>query len=135
VFQESAQVLLIRSDSSSRHCAMSCGAYSTAGKKCGVKAGFVSGAIFTPNLLPALRPPIPIHWRKADIANQRMRLAAPNVAFKITALRSRLGEFESHAKRFILCRSSRTTPPLSLAGSFELHAIIDHAGWAEAPVL
>ena len=27
-----------------RHCAISCGAYSTDGKKCGVKAGFVSGA-------------------------------------------------------------------------------------------
>jgi hypothetical protein len=28
-----------------RHCAISCGTYSTDGKKCGVKAGFVSGAI------------------------------------------------------------------------------------------
>jgi GxxExxY protein len=45
--------------------------------------------------------PVPVIGGKRHIANQRMRMAAPNVAFKITALRSRLGEFESHAKRLI----------------------------------
>ena len=130
-----------------RHCAISCGAYSTDGKKCGISRIRVRGfQIFLPQIFyqHSIHPcpytaPSPtqritqdefkqiagevmqhvftihnefgrffdeqIYTKKLvdrrHIANQRMRLAAPNVAFKITALRSRLGEFESHATRLI----------------------------------
>lgn len=45
--------------------------------------------------------PVPVMGSKGHLANQRMRLAAPNVAFKITALQDRLDDFEKQARRLL----------------------------------
>lgn len=45
--------------------------------------------------------PVPVIGSKGHLADQRMRLAAPNAAFKFTALQGRLEEFEMHARRLL----------------------------------
>jgi GxxExxY protein len=45
--------------------------------------------------------PVPVMGKNGTLGDQRMRLAAPGVAFKITALRDRLDEFENQASRFL----------------------------------
>ena len=44
---------------------------------------------------------IPVMGTKGHLADQRMKIAAPQVAFKITALQSRLPEFELQARKLI----------------------------------
>jgi len=39
--------------------------------------------------------------KKGHLADQRMRMAAPDVAFKITALQERPNEFEIQARKLI----------------------------------
>jgi GxxExxY protein len=45
--------------------------------------------------------PVPVMGNKGHLADQRMRLAAPNVAFKFTALQDRLDDFERQARRLL----------------------------------
>lgn len=45
--------------------------------------------------------PVPVTGSKGHLADQRMRLAAPNVAFKITVLQERLEDFERQARRVL----------------------------------
>ena len=45
--------------------------------------------------------PVPVIGSRGHITDQRMRVIAPNVAFKITAFEGRLEAFEVHAKRLI----------------------------------
>ncbi len=45
--------------------------------------------------------PVPVIGNKGRLADQRMKLAAPDVAFKITALQARLDEFETQARKLI----------------------------------
>ncbi len=45
--------------------------------------------------------PISVRGRNGFLMNQRMRMAAPNVTFKITALQERLNDFASHASKLI----------------------------------
>jgi GxxExxY protein len=46
--------------------------------------------------------PVPVIGKKGHLADQRMRLAAPGVAFKITGLLGGMAHFEDHARRFLL---------------------------------
>ncbi|MDZ4401729.1 GxxExxY protein [Prosthecobacter sp.] len=52
--------------------------------------------------------PVPVIGNKGHLADQRMRLLAPNVAFKFTALQERLDEFESQARRLLRHTSLQT---------------------------
>jgi GxxExxY protein len=45
--------------------------------------------------------PVPVMGNKGHIADQRMRLAAPNVAFKLTSLQDHLDDFEHQARRLL----------------------------------
>jgi|APTNR8051073442_1049403.scaffolds.fasta_scaffold03059_2 GxxExxY protein len=45
--------------------------------------------------------PVPVMGKKGHLADQRMRMVAPEVAFKITALQERLDEFEVQARKFL----------------------------------
>ncbi len=45
--------------------------------------------------------PVPVIGHKGHLVDQRMRLAAPGVAFKITGLQKRLEEFEHQAMRLL----------------------------------
>jgi GxxExxY protein len=45
--------------------------------------------------------PVPVMGPKGHLANQRMRLAAPGAAFKLTALQDRFDDFERHALRLL----------------------------------
>jgi GxxExxY protein len=45
--------------------------------------------------------PVPVMGKKGHLADQRMRMVAPDVAFKITALQERLDEFEIQARKLI----------------------------------
>lgn len=45
--------------------------------------------------------PVPVMGNKGHLADQRMRLAAPNVAFKLTALQDHLDDFEHQARRLL----------------------------------
>lgn len=45
--------------------------------------------------------PVPVMGTKGHLADQRLRLAAPNIAFKFTALQGRLKEFESQTRRLL----------------------------------
>jgi GxxExxY protein len=45
--------------------------------------------------------PVPVMGNNGHLADQRMRLAAPNVAFKLTALQDHLDDFEHQARRLL----------------------------------
>lgn len=45
--------------------------------------------------------PVPVMGRNGQLADQRMRMAAPDVAFKITGLLERTDEFETHARKLM----------------------------------
>jgi GxxExxY protein len=45
--------------------------------------------------------PVPVMGAKGHLHDQRMRLVAPGVAFKLTAFPSRLDAFETHARRLL----------------------------------
>ena len=45
--------------------------------------------------------PVPVMGKKGRLADQRMRMAAPDVAFKITGLQERIDEFEEQAKKLM----------------------------------
>jgi GxxExxY protein len=45
--------------------------------------------------------PIPVVGKNGHLADQRMRMLAPDVAFKITALQERRDEFEAQARKLI----------------------------------
>jgi GxxExxY protein len=45
--------------------------------------------------------PVPVLGKKGHIADQRMRLAAPDVAFKITGLTGQQNEFETQARKLM----------------------------------
>jgi GxxExxY protein len=45
--------------------------------------------------------PVPVIGRKGHLADQRMRLVAPGVAFKITGLLGGLSHYEDHARRLL----------------------------------
>lgn len=44
---------------------------------------------------------VPVIGKYGEVGQQRMRLIAPDVAFKITGLLDRLGDFEGHARKVI----------------------------------
>jgi hypothetical protein len=44
---------------------------------------------------------VPVIGRHGEVGQQRMRLLAPNIAFKITGLLDRRGDFEDHARKVI----------------------------------
>lgn len=45
--------------------------------------------------------PVPVMGRKGHLHDQKMRLLAPDVAFKLTALPDQANNFESHARRLL----------------------------------
>ena len=45
--------------------------------------------------------PVPVIGKKGRLANQKFRLLAPDVAFKLTAFPDRLEAFEVHARKLL----------------------------------
>lgn len=45
--------------------------------------------------------PVPVFGKKGHLGDQRMRLVAPDVAFKITGLQERLDKFEEEARKLL----------------------------------
>ena len=45
--------------------------------------------------------PVPVMGQKGHLHDQKMRLIAPEVAFRLTAFTERLDAFETHARRLL----------------------------------